>query len=398
MSVAVIVSGRCGTRSGYVAGCRCRACRDANRDRYRERHARMAEGAAEVLPSGPPIAGTMKRGGRIVSVLRCPGANGSPCVREGRAWLKGREVCGACVERVTVWDGLVPVARAQAHLRALSAKGVGYKAVSAASDVARSVLARVLTGEGVIRASSERRILAVDDGARADGALVDGARVREIIAALRARGFSCRQIARARGVHESEVSAQARRPRSTAATVAAYERVLRRVERGDLTPQRTVETALEERALLRSLLDRGVPAAALSERLGFHVKRSTRGMRPQNAAAVRALRDELETMRREGLGLPDGWETASSGAIGAIAGAFGFAEGWSVGGLSRGEATPKRPRKRVTLRAGRKLEADRQRQRERRAAMTVQARRAEWLRAQHARRARLRAAAVQEAA
>lgn len=364
----------------------------------------MTEEAAEVRPSGAPLEGTMERGGRTVSVLRCPGANGSPCVREGGAWLKGREVCGACIERATVWDGRVPVTRVRAHLQALSARGIGYKAVSAASDVAPSVLARVLAGEGTIRASTERRILSVDDGARADGALVDGARVREIIASLRSRGFTQDHLARVLGVHATAVSAHARRELTTAATAQAYERVLRRVERGELAPERFHVDATAERDFLNGLLERGVPAALLSERLGFRVQRSTRTrMIPQNAASVRELRAELDEMRREGAGMPDGWELAGSGPVGAIAAAFGFAaegwnRGWMTGGLSRGAAAPKKRRKRrIKLTAEQKRERQRKWQRDRRAAMSVEARRAEWTKAQRAKRERDRASSVQYA-
>lgn len=364
-----LIVGRCGTRAGYVAGCRCRVCTDANRDRWRDRQARLLEQASEVRPNGPPIEGTMERSGRTERILRCPGAEGRPCVVEGGAWLKGRAVCVRCVRRATVWDGLVPVARAQAHLRALSERGVGYKAVAAASDVAHSVLCRVLAGEGSIRASSERRILAVDETVRADHSVIDGARVREILATLRARGFTFTHLARVMGMSLGQVSNQARRARTTAATLHAYERLMRRVERGELVPERFLVDTSAERNFLLDLIDRGVDPAWLTARLGFHVQRSMlleRGrLVPKNRDAVRAFRAELEEFRREGGGLPEGWETASLGALGAIGAAFGFAKeganrGWAVGGLSRGEAP--HPKKRRRKR--RKLSPEERRERE----------------------------------
>lgn len=361
----------------------------------------MRELAADVRPSGPPIPGTMLRAGKTVRILRCPGANGAACVAEG-AWLKGRDVCTLCVERATVWDGPVPVERARQHLLDLSARGIGYKAVSAASDVAPTVLCRILANEGTIRASTERRVLAVDDGAIADHAVVDGSRTREILADLRARGFTLAHIGSLVGVDARQVCSQAKRDRTLAASVHTYEKLMRRVESGEVAPERFHVAAHEERGFVLDLLRRGVPPTFLTRRLGFYVQRSmlerARRMHPKNVAAVRAFRAELEEMRREGTGRPEGWETESAGAIGAIAAAFGFANdggnrGWSSGGLSRGEPAPKKRRRRR-----RKLSVEEQRAhnarkaRERRAAMTLEERRAEWRRHQQTKRARDRAA------
>lgn len=75
-----------GTRVCYVGGCRCAPCTASNRDRYRERMTRMREQASEVAPTSPGIPSTMRRGGRDVSILRCPGANGAACVVGGGAF------------------------------------------------------------------------------------------------------------------------------------------------------------------------------------------------------------------------------------------------------------------------------------------------------------------------
>jgi hypothetical protein len=316
-----------GTRATYVAGCRCDDCRAANTRRYGERQSRLRELAVEVQPSGPAIAGTMRRGGRDVRVRRCPGANGDPCVRGG-AWLRGsHQVCGVCVERATVWAGLVPPHRARAHLLALRDAGVGYKAVAAACDVAASALGRILAEDGAIRATTERRILAVDASAIADGAIVDAATMNAQIAEMRRRGFTLRHIAELLG--RSSLLQLGTRTHAIARTVARVDRLFRKIERGEIEPRRAFVDATVEREWLLSLIDRGVTARWLSERLGFTVQRSQMPARvlPKHRSAIRVLRKELEELQREGTGLPDDW--ASPGATG-VTRAFGYEGGWLV--------------------------------------------------------------------
>lgn len=377
MGERVLVPGPCGTRAGYVSGCRCRACRDANRDRYRNRQARIREMAAEVQPNGPGLPGTMVRGGREVRILRCPGTGGHPCVVKGASWLKGRAVCLACVERATVWDGQVPVARAREHLLELRERGVGYKSVAAACDVSHTTLGRVLANVGTIRASTERRILAVDEGARADSALVPADRTNSIIAEMRARGFTLRHLGRLFGYQSPSHLQVGALARVHASTEALAEKLWRRVERGELAPERVLADARAERAWLLELLDRGVPALWLSERLGFHVQRSdvAKGERmfPKNRDAVRALRAELEELRREGGERPEGWEAAGTSGITR---AFGFEGGWSwgSGGIVGGGRAPKKPKPKKARRpppmtAEQRREREREKMRARRAAM-----------------------------
>lgn len=290
-----------GTRARYVAGCRCDACRESNNIRYRERVARMREAAAEVEPSGPPIPGTMMRQGREVRILRCPGAGGSPCVVVGGAWLKGgKRLCVGCIERATVWDGQVPVDRARAHMLALRKRGVGYKSVADACDVSASTLGRILAGEGTIRASTERAILAVDEGAAADGAVVCAKRANALIRKMIARGFTRAAIAQLLG-YESPALQLGKKRVALARTVARVERLWSRIERGEVHPERAFIDARAERAWLTAVLDAGVPGTWLSDRLGFHVQRGQTSprMRPENVEAVRRVRGELEAMTRD---------------------------------------------------------------------------------------------------
>lgn len=292
-----LFEGRCGTRAGYVAGCRCEACRAANTARYHERMQRMRVESADVRPTGPAIAGTMRRGGRDVAILRCPGANGAGCVREPGGWLKGREVCGACVERATVWDGLVPADRACAHLLELRRAGIGYKAVADACDVAASALGRILAGESAIRASTERRILAVDAGARADGSRVPARATNAIVRKLRARGFTLQHLAELLGYQGNSPQLGSRRT-VTAATAARVERLWRKAQAGEVKPRRDCVGAARERTELAQLVARGASAAWFSQRLGFSLKNRNGGanMRIEHREALRRLLDEVDAM------------------------------------------------------------------------------------------------------
>lgn len=87
-----------GTRTRYVAGCRCDDCKASNARRWRERRTRMHDLAAEVKPSGPPIPGTFFRGGREIAVVRCPGANGAPCIVTPPTWLRSLDEAAAFLE------------------------------------------------------------------------------------------------------------------------------------------------------------------------------------------------------------------------------------------------------------------------------------------------------------
>lgn len=190
-----------GTVARYKCGCRCDLCGEARNERERARVRAVQAARTEVTPNPPAPPTTITRTRRDgtkyeVEVEQCPGCNGKPCVRGG-TWLRtGDPVCVACVDRATVWNGLVSSARARAHLFKLSKKGVGYKSVAAASDVAKTVLCQIRSGElPRIRARTERRILAVDATAVADRALVDAGPTLAIVERLLEDGFTRAQIA-----------------------------------------------------------------------------------------------------------------------------------------------------------------------------------------------------------
>lgn len=288
-----------GTRSRYVSGCRCDACRAANVARWRARQAEKLERAGEVTPSGPPIPGTLVRRGRTFNVLRCPGAGGKPCVVAGGTWLKGATVCNACVERATVWNGNVPVAKARAHMMRLRRRGIGIGAVHAASDVGRSTLRQVLDGVGTIRAQTERRILAVDEGARADGSLVDARKMNEQLAQMLELGFTQRHVAALLGYQCGAPLQLGKRELATAATVARVDRLMRRIRRGEVKPERAFVAGVEERTWMRELVERGITKTWLRRKLGFVIALDG-AMWPEHAAKVRELRDAIGRAARRG--------------------------------------------------------------------------------------------------
>lgn len=303
-----------GTRSRYVCGCRCAPCTGANRARYHQRQAEISAAAGDVVPSGPPGARTIMRAGVAYQVTTCPGANGRDCVAGG-AWLRnGGPVCARCLERATVWDGLVDAEPARVHLMKLRRAGIGWKSVAAASDVGHSVLSRILAKRQTrILASTERRILAVDAGARADHAVLSAssaAKVARQVDELRGLGFTRTEIARLLGSHSLSLQI-GRTGRVLAVTAAAVARLLRRAQAGDVKPSGPLEDGASTTALLEDLKLRGLTARDLSRLLGFTVNFSQRPAKVfrENAERVRSFAAQLERRRVEGEGLPEGWQT-----------------------------------------------------------------------------------------
>lgn len=80
---------------------------------------------------------------------------------------------------------------------ALSSRGIGRRAVQAATDIADSVLSKIRSGEKVrIRAATERAILSVTADMASDHALVDARPSWALIRELTAAGFTKARIAR----------------------------------------------------------------------------------------------------------------------------------------------------------------------------------------------------------
>ncbi len=160
-----------GTRLRYIGGCRCMLCRAAN-SRYE-------------------------------------------CER-------------AAARRRGEWNGLVDAAPARAHVLDLGRRGVGYKAVAAAANLAVSTVARIRSGERLrIRALHSRRILAVDVQARADGSLVPAKSTWRLVGRLLEEGYTKARLARELGAQRPAL--QLGRRRVLALTAVRVERLYRRL-------------------------------------------------------------------------------------------------------------------------------------------------------------------------
>lgn len=124
------------------------------------------------------------------------------------------------------FNGLVPAAPAQAHLFALSAQGVGYKSAADAASVARSVVAKIRSGERTqVRAQTAARILAVDAQAVADGALVSAEETWRLLDDLRAQGYPKRRLALLMGSQAKDPALQVRTERIQAKTALRVRRL-----------------------------------------------------------------------------------------------------------------------------------------------------------------------------
>jgi hypothetical protein len=160
-----------GTRLRYLAGCKCFECRRSNSDYERERAKARAAGD---------------------------------------------------------WNGFVSAGKARFHLMSLSRRGVGKRAVAAASDVALSVLTEIRTGRKQrIRARTERKILAVTPALASDRALVKPGRTAKLIERLVDEGYTKAELARRLGY--STPALQFRPDRMTARNVARVEALYARL-------------------------------------------------------------------------------------------------------------------------------------------------------------------------
>lgn len=227
-----------GTRARYVRGCRCTVCRAANVAAYHEREtASKAAAKAQASTEATPIEKlwTAPDGSKRTRLYQraCPGVNGTPCPaqRHLRKDSTG-DVCGDC-RRQLVWNGLVDAAPARRHLRKLSRRGVGYKSVADASDVGKTTLAKILSGEKRrIRKRTLDQILEVTPEAVSDHGLVPAARTWAMLRALVREYFSKAEVARLLGYKSPAL--QIGRQRVLARTEQRVERFYRKAIAGGL--------------------------------------------------------------------------------------------------------------------------------------------------------------------
>lgn len=128
---------------------------------------------------------------RYMAGCRC-----TDCRRANSAYESARQKARAAGQG----NGIVPAAKARAHLKSLSAQGVGRRSVHAASDVADTVLQDIAAGRKAnIRAATERAILAVTRAAAGDGALIAGKATWKMLDQLIADGYTKKALANRMG-------------------------------------------------------------------------------------------------------------------------------------------------------------------------------------------------------
>lgn len=192
-----------GTRARYVgAKCRCTACRAANTQYARDRAAQAKQRALQTSTGGntttAPQIWTAPDGTKRMRLYRraCMGIHGQPCPHGSHLRKDSTgDICRRCREALD-YRGLVPSDRARTHLLDLSKQGVGNKSVALACDISTAILWNIRSGVTTqIRAETERKILAVDRQAAADGAIISGRRTHKAIAKMRRMGLTKTEIA-----------------------------------------------------------------------------------------------------------------------------------------------------------------------------------------------------------
>lgn len=171
-----------GTRARYMTGCRCLRCRAANSNYNTSRRAAIENGD---------------------------------------------------------FRGLVSAERALAHIKKLSAGGIGYKAVADAAGVSPTVVSRLLWGDKrFLRVPTEAAILSVDREALADHALVPAGPTWDKIRRLLDDGYTKTQIAKWLGSRAKTPALQLRQDFITAKSALAVERLLKKLDAGLLRRDR----------------------------------------------------------------------------------------------------------------------------------------------------------------
>ena len=214
-----------GDRLRYMAGCRCPACRGANTayERMRARARKAGEG-----------------------------------------------------------NPIVPADQARAHLKALSAAGVGRHTVSLATDISDCIVHMIAAGTRTkIRLATQRKILAVTPDCKADGTRIDAAPTWALIHELIKAGDTKLSIARALGQKGSGLQLS----RHTV-TVRNADKVRRHHAR------RMAEIAAARQAAeAQAQLVAPVPAGATRQRLDW--LREELGHPKRVARAIGCTEDEL---------------------------------------------------------------------------------------------------------
>jgi hypothetical protein len=186
------------------------------------------------------------------------------CRRANSAYEAGRKIARAAGEG----NGIVPANKARAHLRALSACGVGRRSVGAACDVADTVLSDIISGRKTnIRASTERAILRVTHEAAGDRALIPAKGTWKLLDQLIADGYTKSELARRLGYKTPAL--QLKRDLVTVRSAYLVERLFEQLKSTSATPTLKLLAKLREEGYTQHQIDQrlAILANSLSEKV-----------------------------------------------------------------------------------------------------------------------------------
>lgn len=189
---------------------------------------------------------------RYMAGCRCFG-----CRRANSAYEAGRKIARAAGQG----NGIVPAAKARAHMKALSAQGVGRRSVCAACDVADTVLGDIISGRKTnIRAATERAILAVTLAAAGDRVLVPAKATWKLLDQLLADGYTKSELAQRLGSKSKTPALQLDKAFVTVRNAYLVERLFEDLKFTD---------AREALKLLAKLRDEGYTQHQIEQRLSM---------------------------------------------------------------------------------------------------------------------------------
>jgi hypothetical protein len=185
------------------------------------------------------------------------------CRRANTAYEAARKIARGAGEG----NGIVPAAKARAHLKALSEQGVGRRSVGAACDVADSILADVIAGRKTrIRAATERAILKVTTAAAGDGALVPAAATWKMLDQLIADGYTRTYLAAQLGSKSKVPALQLKRDFVTVRSAYLVERLFEKLKCECTKPTMKLLAKLRDEGYTLHQIEQRL--AALAARLG----------------------------------------------------------------------------------------------------------------------------------
>lgn len=117
------------------------------------------------------------------------------CRKANSTYERARQIA----RRAGDWNGIVPAAKARAHMLVLQKQGLGRRTIADVTDIAETVLVGIRAGTRTnIRARTERLILGVTNDMAADHANVQASPSWKLINELLRAGFTKVSLARRR--------------------------------------------------------------------------------------------------------------------------------------------------------------------------------------------------------